>query len=682
MGGRDLRGGRVLAVLAGIVLVVPAVSSLPVASIGNTSSGTVSDECIAKMPHPPIRITEETGPQGFILGYGPDGEPIHRPGSGVVNGTGTAENPYVIEGWCITPQVPDEDETTDVPLVGTPTATPVSSTGIVILNTTAHVVIRDNVVDGHALDAPEIDDQQEVGILISNAENVTLASSTITNNLEGVHLFGSQPTVQDNTIKHNSGVGIRATATQGAIIENNSIAKNGAGIRMTDVDNVKIKTNMITDNKGEGIHLDHSRDPLVQGNKIGRNGWRGDGGIVVTSSKGGLFSNNLLSQNIRQDILLASSTQVQLRNNTIVGEGVIAGLAIEGTDPSHYQHIVGPSNTVNGDPIRFLKDEQGVEVQTPAAQVFLVNTTKVRVHGLNLSLTPMPIVLLSTNDTTVANNSLSNNARGILSMNSSYIKFRHNRVGSNTGAALEIRRSATVRIRNNSLTENWDSGLYMKDTVGANVANNTIQDNSHGIQLVGSREVIIRGNSIVQNPFAGVELKDSGEIRIAGNKIEMNGRDGMLIRDSSQVQARHNTIRSNDQDGVAYVDSSSSFENNTVSDNTFAGVSLDGSGATISSNAIHSNGDGLILSSSGGSIWGNNIYSNTDAGLIVSGSNSPITAQDNWWGHSSGPSGGIQDACTGEKAVGAGETIEITFLGGEVCFDPWLTSPNPNAGAD
>lgn len=39
------------------------------------------------------------------------------------------------------------------------------------------------------------------------------------------------------------------------------------------------------------------------------------------------------------------------------------------------------------------------------------------------------------------------------------------------------------------------------------------------------------------------------------------------------------------------------------------------------------------------------------------------------------------DACTGTVADGDGEAI-VTEDGGEVCFEPWRTSPNPEAGVE
>jgi len=73
----------------------------------------------------------------------------------------------------------------------------------------------------------------------------------------------------------------------------------------------------------------------------------------------------------------------------------------------------------------------------------------------------------------------------------------------------------------------------------------------------------------------------------------------------------------------------------------------------------------------------NNIHDNDDFGLEVS-AGVTVHAENNWWGAANGPSGGTTDACTSTTADGNGDAIS----GGDVCFDPWRTSPNPGAGAN
>jgi hypothetical protein len=68
----------------------------------------------------------------------------------------------------------------------------------------------------------------------------------------------------------------------------------------------------------------------------------------------------------------------------------------------------------------------------------------------------------------------------------------------------------------------------------------------------------------------------------------------------------------------------------------------------------------------------NNIYNNTDYGLHFRKDESQgiLDSTSNWWGHSSGPSGGVLDPITGIPANGVGDTITEN-----VHFDPWLANP-------
>jgi hypothetical protein len=70
------------------------------ADLGSTAKATPAEPTPASdcKPHPPIEITEDRGPGGFVTTLPAGGETLHRPGSGVVAGNGTAENPYTDRG--------------------------------------------------------------------------------------------------------------------------------------------------------------------------------------------------------------------------------------------------------------------------------------------------------------------------------------------------------------------------------------------------------------------------------------------------------------------------------------------------------------------------------------------------------------------------------------------------------
>lgn len=120
----------------------------------------------------------------------------------------------------------------------------------------------------------------------------------------------------------------------------------------------------------------------------------------------------------------------------------------------------------------------------------------------------------------------------------------------------------------------------------------------------------------------------------------------------------------------------------TINQNILAGAAagittqnglLNSSTVTIENNRIYGNDYGIYLEAvAGGSsvlIDRNSITGSSDYGLYVKNSTITINATHNWWGHVSGPSGGVADPITGRIAVGTGVAVS-----GNVHFDPWLTA--------
>jgi len=106
---------------------------------------------------------------------------------------------------------------------------------------------------------------------------------------------------------------------------------------------------------------------------------------------------------------------------------------------------------------------------------------------------------------------------------------------------------------------------------------------------------------------------------------------------------------------------------------TTRGGLLDNSTATIEDNQIHENDYGIYLESVAGDsivlINSNHLAGNDDYGLYVEDSAVIVDATYNWWGHPSGPSGGVTDPVTSMIANGTGAAVSE-----HVHFDPWLTA--------
>ena len=143
-----------------------------------------------------------------------------------------------------------------------------------------------------------------------------------------------------------------------------------------------------------------------------------------------------------------------------------------------------------------------------------------------------------------------------------------------------------------------------------------------------------------------------------GFTVDADGGDfaiSLSIDNESQVSISHN-ILAGAVDGI-----------------TTRGGLLDNSTVTIEDNQIHENDYGIYLESvAGDSIVltnSNRITGNDDYGLYVEDSAVIVDATYNWWGHPSGPSGGVADPVTSTIADGTGDAVSE-----HVHFDPWLTA--------
>ena len=279
------------------------------------------------VPHPPIRITENQGPDGFILGHEPaTGEPIYRPGSGVTAGEGTEEDPYVISGWCI------EDS-------------PISEVtnrllGIEIRGTSAHVVIQDNVITGH----------DRGGMKLDGAETVTIHNNTITDNGRGgLILSGSSPyVVQDNTLTDNDRYGVVLYGTSDSVVQDNTLTENDDGVVLSGSNDNAVRDNTITDN-ADGVELFRSSNNAVRANTVTDNG---DDGVVLFE----LSDNNVVENN-------------NIHDNT--GAGLLAEDLSEPVDATDnwWGHDTGPSGGETDACTDTTADGQGDAITTSNAEV-------------------------------------------------------------------------------------------------------------------------------------------------------------------------------------------------------------------------------------------------------------------------------------------------------------------------
>lgn len=174
------------AFLAILLIALLALASIP--------EGGVSLE-----PHDPIRIT---------------GNSEFTAENGVVSGSGTAEDPYLIEGWLMTEAVIGADY------------------GIWLENTDAHVVIRNCQI------VPP-----DTGIRLEHTSNIIIENVTINGGHQGIYAYNSSNLVIRNSeISHIAGDAL--------------LLYSGSNVRIADC--------QIGDGQHYSLYMGHMYDSIVE----------------------------------------------------------------------------------------------------------------------------------------------------------------------------------------------------------------------------------------------------------------------------------------------------------------------------------------------------------------------------------------------------------------------------------
>ena len=214
----------------------------------------------ALTPHAPIYI---------------DGDDNFIPANGVVSGSGTENDPYVIENWEISAE---------------------NAYGIEIRNTTAYFVVRNCVVEngGGAYD----------GIYLYNVVNGRIENCTVENNYCGIRLISDNNIIKNNTCSNNEFIGICLFFSSNNITKNNTCENNESGIYLYDSSN-NITENNTCENNLYGIYLrDSSDNSIIRNNKISNN----DNGIcLVFSNNNRIYHNNFINNGTQASVFFSTS---------------------------------------------------------------------------------------------------------------------------------------------------------------------------------------------------------------------------------------------------------------------------------------------------------------------------------------------------------------------------------------
>jgi parallel beta-helix repeat protein len=397
--------------------------------------------------------------------------------------------------------------------------------------------------------------------LVFNSDNNTFSNNNISNYYGGIRLRTSCKwnTIINNDISFTAKYGIESTGGQWNNIFNNTISECYSGIWIGD-DNSSIVGNRVFNNTYTGITLSGAGNNVVLNNLS----YNGRQGLYGNSKNQNNITSNFFTGNGRWSMVFSSCIGFNLQNNTMINEGIyFYGASVENWN----SHNIPTSNTVNGDPVQYWKNQTGGTIPPGAGQVILANCTNVKVDSQEFTITSEAIILgFSSGNVITANNISTSNRDGI------HVIYSHNNLIANNTAltlmnCIDLWYSEGNTISGNTVTSstNYDgislrysnsnnvsgnypsncpSGIHIEDSDLNIITDNFLQDNYWGIRLSTSSNNTIMKNTAFLSSSSGIYLTSSKDNNIIENNI-INNKKGIYLSGSTNNSIYHNNLINN-----------------------------------------------------------------------------------------------------------------------------------------
>ncbi len=455
-----------------------------------------------------------------------------------------------------------------------------------------HTVISENVIK-------DVID----GIIVRDSSNSSFVGNEISNNIFGIDLYGEgNNTVSENHID-DTYIGILLTISHDNVISGNHISNCSYGI-----DLFVSTRNHINENEGYNITIFIgiwiSDENIIQGNQI----MDCDIGILLLNSLDCVLKENIMKE---------------------------TGLIISGIKSEYWRsHSIDTSNLVNGSPLRFIKNETGLQVPSNTGQLILVNSNDVIVSNLTIEKTPLAVALAFSNDNTIENNSVSENRIGVYLYRSEHNEVNSNTVYNNTINGIRILFSNDNSIKKNMLSD----GIYTIYIINSerNFLENNYMKNA-GLMLDGrelehwNTHTIDTSNNIDGDPIYYWKNRTGGVIPEDAGQVILSNSSGVLVSNLnfsdlgdaislgfSNNNTIYNTTIRNSTWAIYLTNSNDNEINNCLLiNNTYGTTFLTSNRNEILDNLYHNNTYGLLLVESNKNNIINNEFSENWRGIYL-----------------------------------------------------------------
>jgi parallel beta-helix repeat protein len=389
--------------------------------------------------------------------------------------------------------------------------------GIHLIDSTYNNIIDNNVIEN---------DRDGIYFDTSTNNNIT-NNYLLSNHDDGIHLYSGSDynNVSSNNVSSSWDDGIYLVTASINTISNNYVWNNSDGIYATSSsqDNT-IFNNTVVSNRDDGIYLSWwSFSNTIKDNNITYN----VDGINLNGADGTMIFDNNISYNTDYGIYIGSSAGLVVTGNTMIEDGIFI---FSNSFADWNSHTIDTSNTANGKPVYYLKDQTGGVVPAGAGQVILVNCTGILVFGQVLNNCSVGLELGFSHDNLIFNNNEANNIYGFYTYYSNGNTISGNYVDNNRIRGIYIGFGNNNEIFDNNATGN-DLGIYIRGASGNNVTNNNATGNDLGIYIRGASGNNVTNNNASYN-VEGLYLDSSDWTNVSGNIFSNNTNVGINVEDS------------------------------------------------------------------------------------------------------------------------------------------------------
>ncbi len=491
--------------------------------------------------------------------------------NGISDGTGTSEDPFIIEDIVADPQE--------------------SRYCILVKDTNAHFMIRNCTFKNASIPMfqdmiwPPNDYYDEAGMIFENVSNAIISRNVIRSNQgmgiiirrsssvsiieneiienggNGIFIEGRSSDIEviRNDISLNSQIGIQSVESSIVRINSNHLEENYQGISIRDVTGTKIENNTFAQQGLTDLNIESSTNMEISSNRIKSQRWEG---VVITDSDDISFENN---QFIGTGLELDSCCRSILVNNTFGGVGII----LNGDIREHYDsHSMDMTNTVISKPIHYISNQENMEILKDIGQLIVASSFDFMIDSVELKT---ETIIAFSENVSVLNSSFSSPlGNGLRLIHSNRITIERNHFEKNHLFGLYLWNSSWNTIYNNGFYKNGNNtnggGIGLLEGSSNNdITRNMIDNNTwNGMYLQRAVDNSLTGNQI-SNQYFGINVDViSDHNSIEGNNIQEN-RVGMINRDSSNNTYKNNSCSNNEWIGMIIRNS----KNNVLSNNRY-----------------------------------------------------------------------------------------------------------------